>query len=244
MMKKIIPAILICALGGVVVLGLSGCFGKKYRVDYCGSKDCYTGAKDSYRAGAEVVLYYEMIATDTDYSFFLDGERLQPLYEEGKGYKISFVMPEHDVTLKCESHNSMVYEPEETMMVDYYTAVVATAGGDRHDEMVLSDIGRADRAKLDVYSADADSGETCVSYLVPYEAVDRCYEVINEGKFAEWNIKFSDTALDGGVTAVKFRNDDGSYTRVSTDAMPDDGLRQMGEIAAIIRGYIRDENLM
>ena len=44
MMKKIIPAILICALGGVVVLGLSGCFGKKYRVDYCGSKDCYTGA--------------------------------------------------------------------------------------------------------------------------------------------------------------------------------------------------------
>ncbi len=198
MMKKIIPAILICALGGVVVLGLSGCFVKKYRVDYCGSKDCYTGAKDSYRAGAEVVLYYEMIATDTDYSFFLDGERLQPLYEEGKGYKISFVMPEHDVTLKCESHNSMVYEPEETMMVDYYTAVVATAGGDRHDEMVLSDIGRADRAKLDVYSADADSGETCVSYLVPYEAVDRCYEVINEGKFAEWNEKYSDTALDGG----------------------------------------------
>ena len=46
MMKKIIPAILICALGGVVVLGLSGCFVKKYRVDYCGSKDCYTGAKD------------------------------------------------------------------------------------------------------------------------------------------------------------------------------------------------------
>ncbi len=54
MMKKIIPAILICALGGVVVLGLSGCFVKKYRVDYCGSKDCYTGAKDSYRAGAVI----------------------------------------------------------------------------------------------------------------------------------------------------------------------------------------------
>ena len=101
-----------------------------------------------------------------------------------------------------------------------------------------------DRAKLDVYSADADSDETCVSYLVPYEAVDRCYEVIKKGKFAKWNEKYSDTALDGGMTAVKFRNDDGSYTRVSTDAMPDDGLRQMGEIAAIIRGYIRDENLM
>ena len=73
MMKKIIPAILICALGGVVVLGLSGCFVKKYRVDYCGSKDCYTGAKDSYRAGAEVVLYYDMIATDTNYTFYLEG---------------------------------------------------------------------------------------------------------------------------------------------------------------------------
>lgn len=49
---------------------------KEYIVDYCGRKECYFGAKDSYKVGEEVVLKYGMIATDTDYLFSLDGERL------------------------------------------------------------------------------------------------------------------------------------------------------------------------
>ena len=61
----------------IIALGASfclvGCAGKTYRVDYCGDKDFYKGAKNSYRAGQEVPLYYTMIATDTDYSFYLDG---------------------------------------------------------------------------------------------------------------------------------------------------------------------------
>ena len=44
-------------------------FGKKYKVDYCGEKFAYKNAKDEYRAGEKVTVYYWMIATDTDYSF-------------------------------------------------------------------------------------------------------------------------------------------------------------------------------
>ena len=83
-------------------------FGKnKYKIDYCGQKGAYKDAKDSYRAGEKVRLVYYMIATDTDYSFYLDGEHFAPGYSDREGYIISFTMPEHDVILKCEHVNSM-----------------------------------------------------------------------------------------------------------------------------------------
>ena len=88
---------------------LSGCAGgEKYQVDYCGAKASYSNAKDSYRAGTAVTLYFEMIATDTDYSFLLDGESVPYTYDAKKGFVISFTMPDHDVTLECRSVNSML----------------------------------------------------------------------------------------------------------------------------------------
>ena len=52
-------------------------------------------------------LYYPDIGTDTDYSFFLDGERVQSLYSEQRGFVIKFVMPGHDASLACRSECSM-----------------------------------------------------------------------------------------------------------------------------------------
>ena len=86
---------------------LSGCGGEEYYVDYGGGKEHYRGAKDSYRAGETVTLTYDVIATDTDYSFYLDGEPLDFSYEEGKGFVLSFLMPEHDVKLEVRTVNTM-----------------------------------------------------------------------------------------------------------------------------------------
>ncbi|MCR5129113.1 MAG: hypothetical protein K6B69_13540 [Lachnospiraceae bacterium] len=80
---------------------------ERYKIDYCGSKDSFTRAKDSYKAGQTVTLYYDMIATDTDYTFYLDDEILNVNYSEDKGYIIKFTMPDHDVTLRVESRNTM-----------------------------------------------------------------------------------------------------------------------------------------
>ena len=93
------------------MLFFSGCGAKKYRVDYDGMKDCFTGAKDEYRAGDKVTVYYDLIATDTDYSFYIDGKRISPLYADGKGYEIIFTMPEHDVKITVDQVNSMMYIP-------------------------------------------------------------------------------------------------------------------------------------
>ena len=96
-------------LAGLFLLLLGSCSGgEKYQVDNCGAKDCYSNAKDSYRAGTEVKLYFELVATDTDYSFFLDGEPVPFTYDEKKGFVIRFTMPAHNVTLECNSFNSML----------------------------------------------------------------------------------------------------------------------------------------
>ena len=91
----------------VLPFGFAGCTAKKYKVDYCGQETCYSNAKDRYKAGSKVTLYYELIATDTDYTFTLDGEPVNYSYNTEKGFVIEFTMPDHDVVLECTTKNSM-----------------------------------------------------------------------------------------------------------------------------------------
>ena len=111
-MRRTIAALcaILILLGGIVML--FGCQkAGRYRVDYDGHKSAYTRAKDSYRAGETVRLYYEIYGTDTDYSFYLDDERLNYTFDDRHGFVLTFVMPDHDVRLRCEAHNSMIYQP-------------------------------------------------------------------------------------------------------------------------------------
>ena len=91
----------------VNVLVFSGCSEAMYKVDYCGQKDKYSNAQDSYKAGSEVELCYTMVATEYSYKFYLDGECVDYEYDDVTGYYVvSFVMPDHDVKLECESNYS------------------------------------------------------------------------------------------------------------------------------------------
>ena len=108
--------LLIC--GGLLIIGAAAAFvfafrryrrtgGRRFGVDYGGHKQYYKNAKDQYRTGQRVTLYYEA-ATDTTYRFTLDGKALEPVYDNEKGFAIVFTMPEHDVILRCESENISV----------------------------------------------------------------------------------------------------------------------------------------
>ena len=90
-----------------MALNVAGCGKASYQVDYCGAEFLYRNAKESYRAGTEVELIFDCIATDTDYSFYLDGEPVDWTYEEGC-FVIRFVMPEHDMVLDFTSENTML----------------------------------------------------------------------------------------------------------------------------------------
>ena len=106
---KMLKTALCVVLGVTMMLSFGGCFAKKYNVDYCGAKFLFENAKDSYRAGKKVTIYYVYVATDTDYRFYLDGESIKDIEcSDQKGFKISFIMPEHDVTLEVDSRESML----------------------------------------------------------------------------------------------------------------------------------------
>ena len=115
MKRKGITRILLMIIMGGVMFGLFGCGKEKYSVNFDNeyTKECFDGLKDSYSEGSKVKLCYgkEYIGTDSDYSFYLDDERLSVDYSEKKGYIITFKMPDHDVTLKVK-HSSSMYPVE------------------------------------------------------------------------------------------------------------------------------------
>lgn len=239
--NSIVSVILIIFLTGGILMLFGSCGSDKFRVDYCGRKDSYKGAKDTYRAGQTVKLYYNIIATDTDYSFYLDGKSIKTEYSEKNGFLIYFVMPSHDVKLECRSYNSMEYtEPlnDEVMLVDYYTAVTGTAIDRGYTEMTLFSAGD-ENALLKVFRTDTADGKEIVNeYIVPYEAVEKCLEAAKKYEFDKWSELKDTFPIDGSLTAVKYY-DGTRYIRVSTDEMPEGGERQLDEIGAIMRSYIK-----
>ena len=89
---------------------------ERYSIDFKGQDSSFEGAKKNYLEGDKVSLTFPYIATDTDYTFYVDGEVFNADYDSKKDvYKIKFKMPDHDVEVYYESRNTMEppYEPEE-----------------------------------------------------------------------------------------------------------------------------------
>lgn len=114
-MKRTIRCL--CLFFGVMtMLSLFGCGKQKYKLDYDGYG--FESKKTVYAAGSRVTVYFDLVATDTDYRFWIDDDvELSQKYDDDHGYVFSFTMPDHDVTLHVESHNSMVYTEPESIRV-------------------------------------------------------------------------------------------------------------------------------
>ena len=108
-MKKTFFRVLALILTGVLMLTFfSACSSQKYKLVFAGQESDFKGARSAYKEGDQVTLYFPFIATDTDYSFYVDGERINPSYKDDKGFVIEFTMPAHDVTVGYDSVNSML----------------------------------------------------------------------------------------------------------------------------------------
>ena len=108
---KMRKRIFILFFGVLMVMSFTGC-GNKYHLHFDGYG--LESPKTSYADGEPVTVYYSMIATDTDYSFFVDCEdiELSQSYDDKHGFVLKFNMPAHDVTVSVKSRNSMEYVPE------------------------------------------------------------------------------------------------------------------------------------
>ena len=111
MMKK---RILDLVMGTLLFMSISmsGCGTAKYSLIFDGYG--FKSDKKAYSEGETVTFYYDMIATDTDYSFFADSEdvKLKQEFDGKHGYVFTFTMPAHDVTISMESRNTMTMDPE------------------------------------------------------------------------------------------------------------------------------------
>ena len=66
-----------------------------------------------YAVGERVVLWYELVATDTNYYFYIDGQEIHPSgYTPQTGFIFEFMMPDHDIHFEWEERNTMVHEVE------------------------------------------------------------------------------------------------------------------------------------
>ena len=88
---------------------LFGCGGKTYNVDYHGQMNMFNGARETYKAGKHVKLVFDLIATDTDYTFICTGDNFKTDYKNG--YVLEFDMPDHDIEMYYESVNTMMHVP-------------------------------------------------------------------------------------------------------------------------------------
>ena len=250
-----VKRIILIMTGVLCMLSLCGCGGQKYKLNYDGYG--FESKKTEYAAGEKVTVRYDMIGTDTDYSFFIDDD-VEMKQDYDGGYVLKFTMPAHDVTLRVESHNSMEYIPEtelpepetlpeedsgeadraiaaeldETKMVfDYFRGTVATADGDGHDEMVL--YGRTEGEGLILANyrkpvgEDEESRRLCI---VPESVLEDCMKAVDKYQVRDWN---GSLGLDGGYYVVKFYDGD-QMIRKSSDEMPADGMGAFTEIENIL----------
>ena len=220
----------------------SGCGKEKHKLIFDGYG--FESEKTEYAAGENVTVYYDFIATDTDYYFSSPDVEMKQTWDNQHGYIFTFTMPDHDVTITVESHNSMMYDPNaqmnndpvnqiknENMVFDYYDATVGTVGGDGYTEYVLYTRDGDDLLILAQYSQWGDFEETCLATYVPPYLLEDCMAVVDKYQMASWS---EGVGMTGRIYVVKFLQGE-SMIRVSSDIMPmENGEAAFHEIASIL----------
>lgn len=126
---------------------------------------------------------------------------------------------------------------EKTLLIGYTSRRTGTAGGDGCSSTVLYLNGDG-TAEVHFFSRyEPDEKESHTAYAVDPSVIEEAYTIISENGISSWNEKNYVSALDGGGYELMFRTVPGEYVRVSSDCMPEDGPRIMGEVAACLARY-------
>ena len=204
--------LLLILLGVILMLTLFGCGQQKNRLNFDGYG--FKSRKTEYRPGETVTVYFDMIATDTDYHFWLDDDSVEMTqgYDDKHGYVFTFTMPDHDVTLHEESHNSMIYLPQIT--VSFVNEV------EEADIWILPQT--EDNLKTTLW------GPASVGALAAGETSEVCLQKLYDGQL--WMIRIidrdhgyyaaQDLELEDGYTIV-FKSEDSKYEALIEVLDPD-----------------------
>ena len=235
-MKKSIIIILVT----VMIFGFTGCK-KKYNVDYGNSKKAFANAADSYREGQKVTLRLYPVMDEIQ-DVYLDDE---PLYENGYStdtINYSFVMPAHDISIRVVSRNiSGINEGKGTLLYEYYDRVVGTpVARPYYSVQVFTD---EEGMLLMIETVDGDSRDQKINrYLVPDALISDIEAVMEKYDMVNWNSRDDLEPIDGRCEYFRFRVND-EYLEDSTEGLPKDGFRALGEIKVTLMKYMLDQYL-
>ncbi|MBR6766368.1 MAG: hypothetical protein IKM02_00285 [Clostridia bacterium] len=130
------------------------------------------------------------------------------------------------------------------MLVDCYRAERGTEEEGGYHEFVLSTGEDGSALTLDEYRSDGGGdGESRAAYAVPEEAALRCYEFIEKAGFRSWKLRNDLVGADGVMLVCRFY-DNGSYIRVSSEEMPENGQKDLEDIWDILKAYACAEYLI
>ncbi len=261
------PRIIAAILCMFSVLGALGCFESEnggdpgretedaartesdYRVDYGGRKDAFIGAEDRYPAGQDVTLYYDCrrIGTDTDYSFFLDGERLDCDFENGKGYAVRFVMPAHDTKLEYSNSNAMTARKAAGSVPRFQAPGAEALRIEYIQEEIRTD--RSDGYALRIYDYDdvyaclefSPTGGKAGFYLVPKELIRDCRGIAEENGMGEWANRYERVPYEtpDGYTYRRFCCGGNGEEQIIADVarMPENGNQILDQLRDLLWTY-------
>lgn len=241
MTAKVIIITLAVILIASIPLAMTSCKGEKYKV-ICDDFS-FTNVKSSYKAGDKVKIYFSLVATDTDYTFYLDGERIKPSdYSDYKGYLIEFIMPGRDVELSVESKNSMEYHPAsidipEGTVLFSYTEKVFTPEGETLFSLTAE---TTDDPTLHRMTVSDETGSTV--YSIPRFAYESIYNYDQVAALDSWNSLTEYESLDGKSIELSFYRD-GEYITLSSDHMPEDGEGTLKYMLSHFTDYMTDDYL-
>ena len=133
-------------------------------------------------------------------------------------------------TDKKEGEHQMP-EEKEVMLADYYERMAGTADEQPYYELVLY-TQDADHLLLEQYENGGTDRETVKQYTVSKDIYAKVMDVVKTYDLASWNETGSESA-EGVYRVVKYY-DNGTYIRVSTDRMPEDGLSAFNEVKQVL----------
>ncbi|MBQ6930059.1 MAG: hypothetical protein IJN27_07145 [Oscillospiraceae bacterium] len=142
-----------------------------------------------------------------------------------------------------KNENNIKALPAGTMLIDCYRTEKA-ADDSGYFELVLYTTENSDMIRLSVYSKDnKDTDENHTDYLVPYEAAESCYKIIEKHHLNRWNDMKNTVSADGILKVCKYYSN-GEYVRVSTEEMPQNGTEILDSIADVMSSYAKDKFLI
>ena len=117
----------------------------------------------------------------------------------------------------------------DNIVFDYYEAVVATVGGNDSEEYVLYTSDYSGYLIMVRYTKDDGGPEYSSARLVPATVLDDCMKAVKKYKMTKWK---DEVGMNGKIYVVRFTVD-GEFYRITSESMPEDGMKAFDEIAGI-----------